>query len=56
MGDGDGEKIGILNLLDILNFGRSTKINICVKLLLSCVHGGFLWLYRLVSIDTELIA
>jgi hypothetical protein len=50
------EKIGILNLLDILHFGRSVEINICVKLLLSCVHGGFIWLDRPVSIDTELIA
>jgi hypothetical protein len=31
------------------------KIIIPVKLLLSCVHGGFLWLDRPVSIDTELI-
>jgi hypothetical protein len=35
---------------------RSVEINICVKLLLSCIHGGFLWLDREVSIDTHLIA
>jgi hypothetical protein len=55
MGDEDGKK-GILTLLDIMHFGRSEDINICVNLLLSCVHRGFLWLDRLVSIDTELIA
>jgi hypothetical protein len=46
----------ILNLLEILHFGRSVEINICVKLFLSCVHEGFLWLDREVSIDTHLIA
>jgi hypothetical protein len=49
------EKTSILNLFYILHFGRSADINICVKLLLSCVHGGFLWLDRPVSIDMELI-
>jgi hypothetical protein len=43
------EKTCILNLLEIPHFGRSTEINICIKLLLSCIHGGFLWLDRPVS-------
>jgi hypothetical protein len=34
------EKSGILNLLEIPHFGRSLEINACVKLLLSCIHGG----------------
>lgn len=38
------EKSGILNLLEVPQFGRSLEINACVKLLLSCVHGGTLWL------------
>jgi len=32
------EKIGILNLLNILHFDRIVEINMCVKLLISCVH------------------
>jgi hypothetical protein len=50
------EKSGILNLLEVPHFGHSLEINACVKLLLSCVHGGTLWLDPPVSIDTALIA
>jgi hypothetical protein len=32
------------------------EINACVKVFLSCVHGGTLWLDPPVSIDTALIA
>jgi hypothetical protein len=42
--------------MEISHFGHSLEINARVKLLLSCVHGGTLWLVPLVSIDTELIA
>jgi hypothetical protein len=49
------QKAGILNLFDIPHFGRSPKINACVKMLLSCMHGGYLWLDKPVSIDTDLI-
>jgi hypothetical protein len=49
------EKIGILNLLEISHFGRSAKVNICVKILLRCIHEGFLCLDRPMSIDTQLI-
>jgi hypothetical protein len=31
------------------------EINVCVKMLLSCVHGGYMWLDRPVSIDIDLI-
>jgi hypothetical protein len=50
------QRVGILNLLEIPHFGTSTEINACFKLLLSCVHGGFLWLYKSMSIGTQLIA
>jgi hypothetical protein len=49
------QKDGILNLFDIPHFERSTNINACVNILLSGVHGGYLWLDRSVSIDTNLI-
>jgi len=45
-----------LNLLEIPHFGWSTKINACVKVLLSCVHGRALCLDPLISIDIALIA
>jgi hypothetical protein len=50
------ERAGLLNLFDIPHFGRSQEINACVKMLLTCVHGGYLWLDRMISIDTYLIA
>ena len=34
---------GLLNLLQIPHFGRSNEINIVVKVMLPCVHGGHLW-------------
>jgi hypothetical protein len=49
------EKKCILNLLEISHFGRSVEININVKLFLRYIHGGFLWLDRPVSIETQLI-
>jgi hypothetical protein len=49
------QKAGLLNLFDIPHFGWSQEINACVKMLLSCVHGGYLWLDRPISIDIDLI-
>jgi hypothetical protein len=49
------EKVGILKLFKIPHFRWSNEINACVKVLLSCVHGGTLWLDPPVSIDTTLI-
>jgi hypothetical protein len=49
------EKERILNLFEIPHFEQSMEINACVKVLLSCVHGGTLWLDPPVSIDTSLI-
>jgi hypothetical protein len=50
------ERAGILNLFDIPHFGQRNEVNACVKFLLTCVHGGYLWLDRPISIDTDLIA
>jgi len=50
------EKVRILNLLEISHFGWGEKTNVYVKMLLSCVHGGEIWLDPFVSIDTALIA
>jgi hypothetical protein len=30
-------------------------MNACVKLLLSCYHGGYLWLNRCITVDLTLI-
>jgi hypothetical protein len=32
----------ILNVMKIPHFGQHQKVNACVKLLLSCYHGGYL--------------
>jgi hypothetical protein len=50
------ERLGILNLLEIFHFGQSLEINACVKMLLSCIHRGTLWIEPPVSIDKKLIA
>jgi hypothetical protein len=49
------QRAGILNLLEIPHFGRITEINACVKLFLICVHGGFLWMDRVMLRDTQFI-
>jgi hypothetical protein len=36
----------LLNVMKIPHFGRHQEVNACVKLLLSCYHGGYLWLDR----------
>jgi hypothetical protein len=48
--------IGIMNSLDILHLGHGKHINGCVKQLLARVHGGILWIDRLVPINVDLIA
>lgn len=45
----------LLNLLDIPHFGRSNEINTIMRVLLSCVHGGNLWLDCRVDIMIDLI-
>jgi hypothetical protein len=34
----------MLNVMKIPHFGHHQEVNACVKLLLSCYHGGYLWL------------
>lgn len=46
----------IMNLLGIPHFSRGRDVKVCVKQLLACVHVGFLWMDRPVSIDVKLIA
>jgi hypothetical protein len=45
----------ILNIMNLCHFGRYQEVNMFVKLLLSCYHGGNLWLDRLVTMDPMLI-
>jgi hypothetical protein len=45
----------ILNVMKIPHFGRHQEVNACVKRLLSCYHGGYLWLDRRVAVDPTLI-
>ena len=46
---------GLLNLLQIPHFRHSNDINAVMKVLLSCVHGGHLWLDHRVDITIDLI-
>jgi hypothetical protein len=50
------EKDEIRKLFEIPHFRWSNKINVCVKVFLSCIHGGTLWIDPPVSIDTTLIS
>jgi hypothetical protein len=50
------EKIGILGLLDLPHFGRGQHTTTCVKQLLAVIHGGNIWLDKLVSIYVEIMA
>lgn len=45
----------LLNLLKISHFGRSPKLNVVVKILLSCVHEGYLWLDRNIDLNVDVI-
>jgi hypothetical protein len=45
----------ILNVMKIPHFGRHQEVNVCVKLLLSCFHGGYMWLDRHITVDPMLI-
>jgi hypothetical protein len=45
----------ILNVMKIPHFGRHQEVNVCVKLLLSSFHGGYLWLDRCITVDPTLI-
>jgi hypothetical protein len=45
----------ILNVMKIPHFGRHREVNAYVKLLLSCFHGGYLWLDKCITVDSTLI-
>jgi hypothetical protein len=45
----------LLNVMKIPHFGRHQEVNACVKLLLSCYHGGYLWLNHRITVDPTLI-
>jgi hypothetical protein len=45
----------VLNVMKIPHFGRHEEVNACVKLLLSCFHGGYLWLDRHINVNLTLI-
>jgi hypothetical protein len=45
----------LLNVMKIPHFGRHQEVNACVKLLLSCYHGGYLWLDHRITVDLTLI-
>jgi len=49
------EPTGLLNLLRLPHFGRSAEVNAVVRVLLSCLHGGYLWLGRQVDLNIDLI-
>jgi hypothetical protein len=46
----------VLNVMKIPHFGHHQEVNACVKLLLSCYHGGYLWLDQTwITVDLMLI-
>jgi hypothetical protein len=45
----------LLNAMKIPHFGRHQEVNACVKLLLSCYHGSYLWLDLRMTVDLMLI-
>jgi hypothetical protein len=45
----------LLNVMKIPHFGRHQEVNACVKLLLSCYHGRYLWLNCCIIVDPTLI-
>jgi hypothetical protein len=45
----------ILNVMKIPHFGRHHEVITCVKIFLSCFHGGYLWLDRHIIVNLVLI-
>jgi hypothetical protein len=45
----------LLNVMKIPHFGRHQEVNACIKLLLSCYHGRYLWLNHRITVDPTLI-
>ena len=44
------DRAGLLGIINMMHFGRSTEVNACMKQLLACFHGGFLWLDKPVDV------
>jgi hypothetical protein len=45
----------ILKVMKIPHFDRHHEVKACVKILLPCYHGGYLWLDRRITVDPTLI-
>jgi hypothetical protein len=45
----------LFNVMKIPHSGRHQEVNACVKLLLCCYHGGYLWLYHCIKVNPTLI-
>jgi hypothetical protein len=45
----------LLNVMNIPHFERHQEVNACIKLLLSCYHGRYLWLNYRITVDPTLI-
>jgi hypothetical protein len=45
----------ILNMIKIPHFDRHQEMNMCIKLLMSFYHRGYLWLDKCVTMDPALI-
>jgi hypothetical protein len=45
----------LLSVMKIPHFGRNQEVNAYIKLLLSCYHGGYLWLDHHITVDPTLI-
>jgi len=45
----------IINMMKIPHFGRHQEVNVCVKILLSCYHGRYMWLDWWITVDLTLI-
>jgi hypothetical protein len=41
----------LMNVMKIPHFGRHRELNACVKILLSCYHGGYLWIDHRITVD-----
>jgi hypothetical protein len=51
----DTARSTILNVMEIPHFGRHQEVNACINILLSCFHGGYLWLDRHITVDPTFI-
>jgi hypothetical protein len=45
----------MLNVMNTPHFGRHWEVNVCIKILLSCFHDGYLWLDTHITVDPVLI-